>query len=182
VHDPSDPAIESPRLRLRRLSADSATDQAFMLELLNQRSFIENIADRGVRTLADASTFLRDGPEASYRKHGFGLLRIERRADAIALGVCGLLQRDYLDYPDLGYALLDHHAGQGYAREAASATLDWAWRTRTAARVVATTTLDNHGSVRLLQGLGFRFAGLRDLPGHAEASRYFELDAPAIAP
>jgi ribosomal-protein-alanine N-acetyltransferase len=170
--------LQTARLHLRRLEPDSPADQDFLVELLNQRSFIDHIADRGVRDRAGAARFMRAGPVASYATHGLGLLRVERRDDGAAVGLCGLLQREYFEWPDLGYALLDRHAGHGYAREAAVATLDWGWKERRLARIVASTTLDNVDSIRLLERLGFRFEGLRQLPVHDQPSRYFVIDAP----
>ena len=172
-------SLETPRLRMRRLDPASLDDQDFLVELLNQRSFIDNIADRGVRSRDDAARFIEQGPLASYLAHGIGLLRVERREDGDAVGLCGLLQRDYFDWPDIGYALLDRHAGHGYAREAAEATLDWGWKVRRLPHIVASTTLDNNESIRLLERLGFRFREVRQLPVHDEPSRYFVMDAPA---
>lgn len=170
--------LDTSRLHLRRLDPASIADQDFLVELLNQRSFIDNIADRGVRDRADAARFIEQGPVASYRMHGIGLLRVERPGDGEAVGLCGLLQRDYFDWPDLGYALLDRHAGHGYAREAARATLDWGWNARALPRIVASTTLDNTASIRLLEQLGFRQHDIRQLPVHSVPSRYFVIDSP----
>ena len=55
---------------LRRFTA---SDAAFTLRLLNEPSFIENIADRGVRTLDQAARYLLEGPIASYQRHEHGL-------------------------------------------------------------------------------------------------------------
>lgn len=174
----SAPTLVTPRLILRPLDADAVGDQDFIVALLNQDSFIRHIADRGVRSREDAARFMREGPIASYRRHGLGLLAMQRREDALPVGLCGLLQREHFEHPDIGYALLDAQVGHGYAREAVQATLDWAWQVRAFPRVLATTTLDNDASIRLLESLGFRFEGLRRIPGYAAESRYFVLEAP----
>lgn len=172
------PDLLTPRLRLHELDPDSAADQAFILELLTQRSFIDNIGDRGVRSLPDAHQYIQDGPVASYRRHGIGLLRLSRREDGAALGVCGLLQRDYLPDPDLGYALLDRHAGQGFASEAAAAVLARAWRNSSISRIAAITAPDNGASIRLLTALGFRFVRMIQAPAQQQSSRLFLRDRP----
>jgi len=171
--------LTSERLRLRRLEADSQADAVFLVELLNQRSFIDNIADRGVRSQADAVRYMREGPLASYEKFGFGLWLIERLADDTPIGLCGLLQRDYFEHPDIGYALLDRHNGHGYAFEAAAATLAWGWNVGGMTRIVASTAPDNRDSIRLLEKLGFRFERILTLPAHGGESRYFVIDAPS---
>ena len=114
------PELETARLSLRRLEA---SDAAFLVELLNQPSFLTNIGDRGVRTVEDAHRYLREGPLAMYARHGFGLWHVSRRADGAVLGLCGLLKRDVLPDVDVGYALLPQFWGQGYAFEAAQATV-----------------------------------------------------------
>nr|QQZ48987.1 hypothetical protein JKL49_17315 [Phenylobacterium glaciei] len=55
--------LETERLFLRHLTPD---DDAFILELLNEPGFLENIGDRKVRTLEDARRYVADGPAASY--------------------------------------------------------------------------------------------------------------------
>ncbi len=48
--------LETERLVLRELEPDG--DAAFMLEVLNEPAFIANVADRRVRTIADATEFI----------------------------------------------------------------------------------------------------------------------------
>ena len=148
--------IETDRLDLHELSADSADDAAFILRLLNEPSFIRNIGDRGVRNLDDAAAYLRKGPVASYRNHGFGLYRMDAKASGEPIGMCGLLKRDTLDDADLGYALLPEFCGHGYAVEAATAVLAHARATLGLGRILAITDPANQASMRLLEKLGFR--------------------------
>ena len=68
---------ETSRLRIRHLTA---ADAAFTCKLLNEPSFIENIADRGVRSELDALHYLADGPIKSYQQHGYGLFIVEQSA------------------------------------------------------------------------------------------------------
>ena len=97
--------IQTERLQLRRLRDDD-TDAAAMLELLNVPGFLRHIGDRGVRTLEQARTCIRNSAFASYAAHGFGMYVIERRDDGAWLGNAGLVRREGLPGPDLGYALL----------------------------------------------------------------------------
>jgi RimJ/RimL family protein N-acetyltransferase len=131
-------------------------DAPFILELLTSASFRRWIGERGVRDLETAQAYIAQGPGASYAQHGFGLWLLERRVDAVAIGLCGLLRRDTLDDVDIGYALLDRYSGQGYAFEAARACMTWA-RRRGITRVVALVRPDNQRSINLLERLGLRF-------------------------
>ncbi|MCE5232476.1 MAG: GNAT family N-acetyltransferase [Xanthomonadaceae bacterium] len=156
--------LETERLTLRRFAYE---DAAFIVELLNDPSFIENIADKGVRTLDDARRYLDDGPLASYAAHGFGLWRVGLKADDTPIGMCGLLKRDALDDPDIGYAFLPRYAGRGYAHEAAAATLACARDAFGLRRVVAIVSAGNARSIGLLGKLGFAYEREVLLPHHA---------------
>jgi [ribosomal protein S5]-alanine N-acetyltransferase len=157
------PEIETPRLALRRFVFD---DAPFVVELLNQPSFIRNIGDRGVRNTDDARRYLREGPLAMYEKYGYGLLHASRRSDGLAVGMCGLLKRDILPDTDIGYAFLPAHWGQGYALEAARATLEHGMRKFGLERVIGVVSEHNDASIRVLEKLGMRFE--RMYPMHAD--------------
>ena len=146
--------LTTPRLALR---AFTEADAPFLVALLNDPGFHRYIGDRGVRTEADARAYVAEGPAASYAAHGFGLWRVDRLGDGVPLGMCGLLQRDFLDAPDLGYAFLAEHTGRGYAREAASGTMVHARSALGLGTIYAYTDADNDRSVHLLTALGFRF-------------------------
>jgi RimJ/RimL family protein N-acetyltransferase len=147
------PELETPRLTLRRLQFD---DAPFLVHLLNEPSFIENIGDRGVRSIEDAHRYLREGPLAMYAKHGFGLWHMARK-DGVGVGMCGLLKRDNLADVDLGYAVLPQFWGQGFAHEAAAATLRHGARKFGLERVLGVVSEGNTGSIRVLEKLGMSF-------------------------
>lgn len=144
--------LKTDRLRLRELTTE---DAAFMLKLLNEPSFIRNIGDRGVRTLEEARSYISNRIAASYKEHGFGLWLVEENESGEAIGVCGLLKREWLEDVDLGYALLPEYWSKGYATEAASATVAYAREALGLARVVAITDPDNQSSIKLLERIGF---------------------------
>ncbi|EKE68108.1 GNAT family N-acetyltransferase [Gallaecimonas xiamenensis] len=164
------PVAQSPRLWLQLLGEK---DAPFVLELVNQPAWIANIGDKGVRTLDGAKRYLAEGPLASYRQHGFGLYLVSLK-DGTPIGLCGLLKRDYLDHPDIGYALHSGHWGQGYAREAARAVLDLA-RQKGLGTLLAITLPQNQPSCALLETLGFSLDGLTQVPGGSEALRLYRL-------
>jgi RimJ/RimL family protein N-acetyltransferase len=154
--------LETPRLRLRELVA---ADAPFVLELLTDPDFVRHIGDRGVRDLDTAKTYIADGPQASYARHGHGLWLAELRDTGEAAGMCGLLRRDHLDAPDLGYAWLPRFRGRGLAREAAAATLDHARDRLGMTRVLAIVSPGNDASCRLLEAVGMTSRGVLDIGG-----------------
>lgn len=144
--------LTTSRLTLRELGED---DAEFVVRLLNDPDFLRFIGDRAVRTLDDARAYLRSGPIASYRQHGFGLFLVED-AEAQPIGFCGLLRRTELPDVDLGFAFLPEHRGNGYALEAAAATLAFGFEELHLPRIAAIVAPDNARSVRLLGKLGMR--------------------------
>lgn len=157
--------LKTARLSIRPFTLD---DAAFILRLLNEPSFIENIADKGVRDLEGARSYLRDGPLASYARHGFGLWRVGLAGAGTPIGMAGVLKRDYLDDIDIGYALLPEFCGAGYALEATSAVLTYARSRVGARRVVAIVADHNERSIKLLHKLGFEDEGTVRIPGDSE--------------
>ncbi|HZH44390.1 MAG TPA: GNAT family N-acetyltransferase [Lysobacter sp.] len=146
--------LETPRLRLRWFEPG---DAAFVAELLNDPDWLRFIGDRGVRTEDDARHWIAERLVASYWRQGFGLWAMERKADGVPLGMCGLVRRDALPHVDLGYALLPRHRGAGYVREAGAACLRYAAEVLGLPRVLAITLEANVGSVRVLESLGMTF-------------------------
>ncbi|MBS1810473.1 MAG: GNAT family N-acetyltransferase [Acidobacteria bacterium] len=161
---------ETERLLLRLLELD---DAAFILELLNEPSFLENIGDKGVRNLDDAAQYLLQGPMKSYEQNGFGLWLVALQDVLTPIGICGLIKRDGLDDPDIGYAFLPEFWSKGYAIEAASAVMTYAKETIGLQRIVAITAPDNQASIRVLNKLGLQFEKMIQLPGATAESRLF---------
>lgn len=162
--------LETERLRLRKLTTG---DAAFILRLLNEPSFMENIGDKGVRTLEDARNYILNGPVASYERFDFGLFCVEEKSSGAAIGICGLLKRDTLDDVDLGYALLPEFCSKGYAVESAAGMMHFANHTLGLNRVVAITSPDNQHSIRVLEKIGFRFDKQIRLSADAEELNLF---------
>jgi RimJ/RimL family protein N-acetyltransferase len=148
--------LQTPRLTLRPLDEN---DAAFVLGLLNQPSFLQFIGDRNVRTLEQARAYITAGPQASYARNGFGLLLVQSKTAAAPIGMCGLVKRDYLPDPDIGFAFLPEYCSQGFALEAARAVLDDALDSQTMQRIAAIVQPDNAASIKLLGKLGMRVVG-----------------------
>ncbi|MFN2577176.1 MAG: GNAT family N-acetyltransferase [Pyrinomonadaceae bacterium] len=167
--------LETERLRLRRLSPD--IDAEFIIELLNDPSFLRYIGDKGVRDLEAARRYITDGPARSYDVNGFGLYLVELKTNETAIGICGLVKRDTLAHADIGFAFLPAYWNQGYAFESAAAVTDHARAVLGLNRILAITTPENESSAKLLDKIGFQFAGLVRLAEGAPEVRLFESEA-----
>jgi len=164
--------LETQRLILRRLNAG---DAPFILTLLNEPSFIRYIGDKSVRDLEGAQQYILNGPVASYDRHGFGLNLVELKESQTPIGICGLLKRDELPDPDIGFALVPDFWSKGFAFEAATAVLQDARARLSVERILAITSLDNEASINLLERLGFKFEKVTQLTAGGEQVRLFTL-------
>jgi RimJ/RimL family protein N-acetyltransferase len=84
---------------------------------------------------------------------------VERKSDGEFLGFCGLKRADGSNSSvtgeiEIGWRLREDAWGQGYAREAASASLDFAFGKLDTDRVIALTVDGNSNSWGLMERLG----------------------------
>jgi len=163
--------LETERLTLARLSPE--VDAEFILRLLNQPSFLQYIGDKGVRTLDDARGYIINGPAKSYRENGFGLYRVALKESGEAIGINGLIKRDTLPEPDIGFAFLPEYWNRGYALESAAAIMKYAREVLHLDQVLAITTPGNTPSEKLLTKIGLRFDQLIKLTPDSDAVNLF---------
>lgn len=151
--------FETERLSIRRFAL---SDASFILKLLNQPSFIDNIRDSNVRTITDAENYLQKSCLSAYEKHNFGLLCVCLK-DGTPIGMNGLIRRDNLPDVDIGFAFLDQYTGKGFAMESSRAVLAEGFATFNLKRIVAITSPNNQSSMNVLERLGFTFEQMIEL-------------------
>ncbi len=162
--------LETERLRLREVDQ---RDAEFLIEVLNEPAFIRFVADRGVRTRADALDYLAKKITPSYREFGFGFYVVELKTSREPIGMCGLIKRETLDDVDIGYSILQRFWGRGYAFESAAALMKYGREQLGIPRIVGFTAPDNLSSIKLLEKLGLRYEKTIQLPGYEVESRMF---------
>jgi [ribosomal protein S5]-alanine N-acetyltransferase len=175
--------LETERLFLSEVTEN---DAEFMLDLLNQPSFIKYIGDRNVRTITEAKNFIQTRYRKSYQDNGYGLYLVEIKSgteDTLAdarvsalkskiqnpkskIGICGFVKRDHFQYADIGFAFLPQFERRGYAFESASAVMKYGQEVLGFTEVLAITTQDNESSGKLLDKLGFKFDELIEMPNN----------------
>lgn len=96
--------------------------------------------------------------EARRTKTGYTFWAVERRSDGLFLGWCGVKPgpegTPIAGEIEIGWRIAADHWGQGYAREAARASLDWVWANLDVDSVAAITTPGNARSWGLMERLG----------------------------
>jgi RimJ/RimL family protein N-acetyltransferase len=96
---------------------------------------------------------------------GCGMWAIERASDGAFIGRAGLHHPPYWPALEAGWVLARAAWGQGYAREAAAAALQWARRELPPQRLVSFIRPGNERSVKVALALGARLEGEADLLG-----------------
>lgn len=162
--------LETERLALRELTE---RDGEFYLAMLSDRDFKRHIADRGIRDVDGALANMRDRVFASYDAHGFGMWLVSRRDTGEAVGMAGLVKREFLADVDLGYAFLPVGRGAGYATEACRGIMEFASRAFHLRRLAAIVSPGNAASIRVLERLGFQRAGQVRFPDNGDLCEHF---------
>jgi len=138
-----------------RLSFHEAAmnDAEFLLDLLNQPSFLKFIGSRNVHNLDGAKSYIRD-LQLQYQIKGFGSYIVRLKKLDKQIGLSGLIRREELEHADIGFAYHPDFWRQGYALEGAKALMHYGQQVLGLQRIIAITSPDNTASQMLLQKLG----------------------------
>lgn len=150
----SDVVIETPRLDLRRWR--DGDDELLKLHT-DTPTFKRWLEDADMAPRRPGSTTAR--MQRMEQELGFCFWVAERRRDGAFLGYCGLKRvdaqgTDLVGEFEIGWGFREDCWGKGYAREAASASLDRAFGVLGAECVYAFTVDGNKGSWGLMERLG----------------------------
>ncbi|HVI97911.1 MAG TPA: GNAT family N-acetyltransferase [Sphingomonas sp.] len=146
--------IETDRLILRPWRE---TDKPAFHDIVNTPAMMEYFGGVAPRESIDA---LIDMQIAAQAADGCSMWAVDARDSGVLLGICGVRwQRGYVDLAvygelEIGWRIAEAHWGRGIAREAAEASLAWAWTNTAAPRVAAWTSLPNNASWGLMKRLG----------------------------
>lgn len=162
--------LNTERLTLSKITLK---DAGFLLELMNDKDWIQNIGDRGVYSLEDAENYIKERFFKSYEVYGFGFYVIRLQSSGEAIGTAGLIDREGIEGVEIGYGLLPAYRGKGYAYEAAEAVYDYAKNILNIAKIVAIVAPNNTKSIFLLERLGLRYEKMVTLPGEEKEIKYF---------
>ena len=99
-----------------------------------------------------------DRLSAAQDRDGCCFWAVERMADGEFLGFCGLMApREPLSEYEIGWRLRRDAWGQGYASEAARASLAWGWASLPAPSIVAITVPPNQRSRAVMERIGMTY-------------------------
>ncbi|MET9086052.1 GNAT family N-acetyltransferase [Streptomyces sp. NPDC004237] len=146
--------IRTPRLLLRRWYDD---DLAPMADINADPHVMRWVDDGSVRDLEDTATAIEEWEE-EWDEEGFGLFAVELLGSGELAGFTGLSVPGFL--PEVMPAVAvswrfgSQFWGQGYASEAAHATLEFALQDRGLDRVISISRLGDSASENVIRKLG----------------------------
>lgn len=150
--------IETERLILR---PQEASDRAALHAIWADPAVMATLGP--VKTAADSDATI--ARHRGYGEVGLGFWVVERRDSGETIGFCGLKpgadDTPIVNEVEIGWVIARGHWRQGFAREAALASLEWGWANTTAPRILAITAARNLPSQALMAQLGMK--RLRDL-------------------
>ncbi|MBI5851708.1 MAG: GNAT family N-acetyltransferase [Planctomycetes bacterium] len=160
VAPPVIPVLETERLRLR----------AF--RLADVGTYARHCADPEVMRFLGGRIWSRTESwrhlamlVGHWQLRGFGMWAVERRSDGVLLGRVGCLEPDGWPGFEIGWLIGREHQGQGYATEAARASLAWARDVLGKDRIVHLIAAGNLASEAVAKKLGARPAGNAEVHG-----------------
>lgn len=165
--------LSTQRLTLRHVTLQDADK---LLELYNQPDFINNIRDKGLRTIEQVEQDIQNTLLPHYQTHGYGLYAMDT-ADAACIGLCGLVKRPELEIADIGFAMRSRFQGQGYVTEACRAILEDSFKRLDLERLAAIVRPDNLASIHVIHAIDMTYIKAFQLEADGPLLKYFELQA-----
>ncbi len=149
--------IETPRLTMREFCL-ADIDEVY--EFSTDPEVTRYTGDAGsVKTKEDAKKIITDIWQVEYQKYGYARYALIHKADDRIIGFCGMKYEPEIKGPDIGYRMLPKYWGKGLGTEAAKASLEYAKNVLQLNRIIGDAVVENIGSNRILQKLGFDLIG-----------------------
>ena len=149
-----DPILTTPRLRLRQWREEDLAPFAALNADPQVMEFFPKVLTRAESDAVAGR--IRD----HFARHGFGLWAVEAPGTVPFMGFVGLavpsFEAHFTPCVEIGWRLAREHWGHGYATEAATAALAFAFGDRALEEIVAFTVPANIPSRRVMGRLGMR--------------------------
>jgi [ribosomal protein S5]-alanine N-acetyltransferase len=150
--------METTRLLLRTWTLDDTADALAFWGDMEVMRFI----DSG-RTLGDLDAVSQSLSRAiaAQQTHGFCVWPVIEKASGRLMGCCGFHAVEDGGELELAFHFARDYWDKGYATEAATACVEYAFGKHGVNRIVASTHPENVASVRVLEKVGFEPAGTK---------------------
>jgi RimJ/RimL family protein N-acetyltransferase len=160
--------LETDRLLLREFVEE---DAEVFFRLNSHPEVLRFVPDKPLLDVEQARQLLVDHPIADYRKHGFGRGACILKSTGAQIGFAGLKYLEELGEVDVAYRLLPAYWGQGFATEAALASVRFGFADLGLKRIIGLVMPENIASARVLEKTGLRYVETVTFWGH-QFSKY----------
>jgi [ribosomal protein S5]-alanine N-acetyltransferase len=131
----------------------TANESSFIVTLVNTEGWLKFIGNRNVHNEEDALAYIN----RINNNDNLTYWTVKLKNTLTSIGIVTLIQRDYLDHLDIGFAFLPTFQGKGFAYEATEAVLDKLRKNKVIDKILAVSVPENKKSIQLLEKLGLHF-------------------------
>ena len=174
--------IETPRLIIREITAE---DEQGMFEMDSDPEVHVYLGNRPYTDIAQSRENI-EIIQQQYKENGIGRWAVMLKDTGEFIGWTGfkLITEEvngHINHYDFGYRHMRKHWRKGYAYEAAKASLDYGIDILRLKDIYAMTDVENAGSRRILEKLGFRLVEIFPYDGsfvwiHGQPITWYKLD------
>ncbi|WP_298878548.1 GNAT family N-acetyltransferase [uncultured Polaribacter sp.] len=152
--------LESERLIIRDFTLG---DAPFYFELFNDPDWIRFISDKNLKSIDETEVYLKKMQLENSKMGGLGFFTVILKETNEAIGTSTALQREKVNFIDIGYGFLPKGRGKGYAFEATKLIIEYVRNKFNQEKVLAFTIPENKNSQKLLKKLDFKFTGYQNI-------------------
>lgn len=154
----SDTVFTTERLTIRRWRDSDLPD---LLAVYGDAEAMQWVGDGKPITREECVGWL-EITRANYARRGYGMFAVERLSQPGLIGCCGIVHPGGQPEPEVKYAYLRSHWGQGFATEALIGLIDFGATQFGLRNVIATTAPANAASHRVLSKAGMQRGEILD--------------------
>jgi ribosomal-protein-alanine N-acetyltransferase len=155
----------------------SPQDAGEMFKLYNDPEVLRYTNDQPLSSIEEAENFI--STYGRYGQFGYGRWAVIDSETKEFMGWCGFKWDDELDAVTMGSRFHKKFWSSGYATEAASACIDYAFNTLDIDRIVSLSFRDNLASRRVLEKLGLKF--VKEFNYHGYDCVYLEIERTKVS-
>jgi RimJ/RimL family protein N-acetyltransferase len=147
------PVFASERLLFRKFTLADAE----LLYKLNKDPEVVKYVHEPRTTLENAPQVLTDIILPQYALYNHGRWAVHLKDTNEFIGWCGLKYIQEKDEVDLGYRFMQKYWGNGYATEAAKATINYGFKILNLPSIIAKAHVENKASLQVIEKCGMEF-------------------------
>jgi [ribosomal protein S5]-alanine N-acetyltransferase len=172
--------LETNRLLLRKIEP---TDAPALFELDSNPNVMRYLGGKTIQSINQIHTMI-EYIHQQYSQNGIGRYAVILKETNELVGWSGIKyvtepENNFVNFYDLGYRFIERYWGKGYGYEAAKPWIDFAFNKMNIEKLNADAHINNAGSNRILQNLGFQLINQYEWEGYP--FNWYELKNPNLS-